>query len=132
MTAYADPETLLADWLHTQLGIKAWADPNLPDNWRFTAPIAHIQRGAGIGAAPLSLDDVTLDVDVYAANADHARDTAAGIWSAMVFTLPLTTFPNGIFVKSSSATMQPIWAPDPKIYRRSATYRVILHGVISS
>lgn len=131
MTAYADPELTLAEWLHTQLDIKTWADPRLPDNWRYTAPIAHVQRGAGVGSVPLSLDDVTLDIDVYAANADHARATADAIWSAMVFTLPATTFASGVFVTSSTATMQPIWAPDPKIYRRSATYRVILHGVLS-
>jgi hypothetical protein len=47
----------------------------------------------------------------------------------MVFVLPRTTLPGGIFVKRVQAS-PPRWAPDPQIYRRTATYRVLLHGVI--
>jgi hypothetical protein len=130
MTAYADPETLLATWVHDHLTVKTWADPTLPSNERYLAPIAHIQRAPGTGEVALSLDDVQLDVDVYAAKADHARDTAGAIWSAMVLTLPLTTLPGGIFVKRVSA-VPPYWTPDPRVFRRSATYRVILHGFLA-
>lgn len=131
MTAYADPELLVAQWLKDTLGIHVRADPDLPADWLFDAPITHVQRGQGLGAAPLSLDDVTLDVDTYAANADHARKVAGDIWSAIILQLPLTTFDNGILVKHASATTPAMWAPDPKVYRRTAAYRVILHGFVT-
>ena len=130
MAGYADPELLISTWLHTTLQIKTWSDPDLPSTWRFEAPVAHVQRGQG-GGAPLTLDDVLLDVDVYAANADHARNTAADIWAAMTLTLPLTTFPGGAFVKLSQAVTPPFWAPDPKVHRRSASYRVLLHALVN-
>lgn len=130
MPEFADPETLIAAWLHTTTAIKIWADPRLPANERFTAPIAHLQRGAGNGDSPLSIDDVLLDCNVYAATADHARIAQNAIWQAIVFQLPLHTFPNGVFVKSTSAPTRPFWAPDPTLYRRTATYRIILHGLV--
>lgn len=129
MTAYADPERLIGDWIRDTLEIKVWEDPKPPaDKW-INAPIAHVQRSPGGDDLAITLDDALLDVHVYAAVADHARDTANRIWSAMVFQLPKTTFGNGVFVTSATAVMRPVWTPDPK-YRRSATYRVILHGVI--
>lgn len=130
MTGYADPELLLATWIHDLLSIKVWADPALPDTWRFEAPVAHVQRGQGLGSPALSLDDVTLDIDTYAANANHARATANLIWSAMTLDLPRTSFDNGIFCKMSVAISPPFWAPDPKVFRRAAAYRVILHGLV--
>lgn len=131
MTVYADPETLIGAWLKDTLTIKVWADPRPPGNERFTAPLAHVQRAPGLGAVPLSLDDVQLDVDVYAADADHARDTAGAIWSAITLQLPLTTFPGGVLVKYARALTPPMWTPDPKVFRRSATYRVVLHGMVA-
>lgn len=129
---YADPELLIHDWLANELGnkIRVYADPGLPPNWAFTAPLVHLQRGASGGLA-LSLDDVTLDVDVYSKVADHARAVAQQVWAAMTLPgrLPLTTFqPSGILVKASVVTMPPRWTPDPSVRRRSASYRVILHG----
>jgi hypothetical protein len=130
VTGYADPETLVSAWLNDALGIKTWADPILPSTWRFEAPVAHVQRGRGLGAVPLSLDDVTLDIDTYAANADHARRTAGDIWTAMTLDLRLHTFENGVFCTFSGALTPPMWTADPKVFRRSAAYRVILHGFV--
>jgi hypothetical protein len=130
--AYADPETLIASWVTETLSTKTWADPRLPGNWNFTAPITHIQRGQGLGQAPLSLDDVTLDFDTYAADADHARRTASRIWSAVTLRLPLVTFDNGIFVKGAWCLSPPSWAPDPAVYRRTAAYRIVLHGFVTT
>ena len=130
MTRYADPETLIAGWLHTSTGVKAWADPKLPGNERFLAPIAHIQRVPDAADMPLSLDAAQLAVDVYAAAADHARSTADVIRAAMTLQLPLTTFPSGAFVKAVYGGT-PTWTPDPVVYRRTAPYRVILPGVRS-
>ena len=130
MTGYGDPELLVSEWVHNQLDIKTWADPGLPDNWTFTAPIAHFQRGSGLGQVPLSLDDVLLDVDVYAKHADHARQTAGDILAALTLELPLVTFANGVFVKGVWALSPPIWAPDPQVKRRTAAYRIMLHGFI--
>lgn len=129
MAGYADPELLIAEWLHAQVGCKVWRDPRLPGDWKFTAPITHLQRAQGGGEPALTLDDVLLDVDVYAANADHARETAHAIWTAMTFSLPLTTFDNGVFVKYCAATARPVWTFDASVYRRTAAYRVILHGL---
>lgn len=129
---HGDPELLIARWINTELGITCRADPDLRPDWWADAPLAHVQRGQGAGEAPLSLDDVTLDVNVYAKVADHARDAAHRIWAAMTLQLPLTTFqPSGLFVKHCSATTPPFWAPDPDSYRRAATYRIILHGFVN-
>lgn len=129
MAGYADPEVLIAGWLHTALGVKAWADPSLPDD-RFIAPLAHVQRAPGQDDAPLTIDVAVLDIDVYAAVADHARDTASAIKTAMLLQLPLTTFSNGVFVKGVNGG-NPIWAPDPSVYRRTAAYTVTLHGLVA-
>lgn len=132
MTAIPDPETLIATWLKTAIvGLKVWADPRLPPNERFTAPITHLQRAPSLGASPLTLDDVQLDADTYAAEADHARDVAGKVWKALLLDLPLTTLPGGIFVKHVSVPSPPRWTPDPKVYRRSASYRVVLHGYLA-
>lgn len=130
MTGNPDPEILIAGWLKTQLNIVTRADPHLPSNWPFTAPIALVQRGASAGQL-LSLDDITLDIDVYAAKADHARAAASDIWAAMTLRLRLTTFPAGPIVTLCQALTAPMWAPDPKVYRRTAAYRVILHGYVT-
>ncbi|MET0416059.1 MAG: hypothetical protein ABW022_08565 [Actinoplanes sp.] len=127
---YPDPERLIGDWLRDTLSIKVWEDPKPPaDKW-ITAPLAHVQRSPGGDTLALTLDDVFLDCNVYAANADHARSTANRIWSAMTLQLPRQTFqPSGVFVKSSTCPTRPFWMADSK-YRRVATYRVILHGLI--
>lgn len=130
MTGYADPELLVGQWIRDTLNIKVWNDPRPPPNRAFTAPLAHVLRAPSGNPAPLTIDDMLLDCDVYASVADHARDTAARIWSAMTLQLPKTTFANGAFVKASTASTPPFWSPDPKVYRRSATYRVILHALV--
>lgn len=130
MTGYADPELLVGDWIRDTLGIVVREDPNLRhDSWSL-APVAHIQRSPGGFGAPLTIDDVLLDVDVYAATADHARATAGRIWAAVTLDLPLHTFSNGAFVKAATVQTAPFWGPITKGFRRSATYRVILHGLV--
>jgi hypothetical protein len=131
MVTYADPELLLSALLHEVTGHKAWADPILPDNWPFTAPLYHVQRGQGEGDLALSLDSVLLDLDTYAKNADHAREAAQQAWAWVRFELPHYTWPSGITVSGTATVTPPFWAPATGVYRRSATYRVILHGVIS-
>lgn len=126
---YGDPEVLIGRWLQTLLDVKVRADPGLPDQWKYTAPLVHVQRGQSAGGLALTLDDVTLDVDVYAENADHARKTAQDVCTAIEFRLRHTTFVNGVTVTHAAALTRPMWAPDPAPYRRTAAYRIILHGV---
>lgn len=128
---YADPELLLAKWLHEQTDHRVHADPNLPSNWNWTAPLYHVQRGQGEGDTYLSLDSVLLDIDTYAKNADHARAAAQQAWGLIRFTLPHYTWPSGVTVSGTSTIAAPFWAPATGVYRRSATYRVILHGVVT-
>lgn len=133
MTAlgYADPEILVGNWLRAVLGgqVKVWLDPKPPaDRW-ITAPWVWVQRGQGLGQAPLSLDYVLLDCDAYAANADHARALGQRVWAAMTLQLPQTTFENGAFVKSCIKFAGPSWAPDPK-FKRAAAYEVVLHSIV--
>ena len=128
---YADPELLVSAWVGEQVGHKTWADPRLPANWKFTAPIGHFQRGQGEGDTQLTLDVVLLDVSWYAADADHARECAELTRSELRLNLPLHTFPSGVFVKSVQTVMAPCWLPDPSVYRRGATYRIFLHGLMA-
>jgi hypothetical protein len=130
MTGYADPELLVSKWLATRLGIKVYVDPVLPANSWAMAPVAHMLRGRDQGDTQLTLDVALLDVDVYAANADHARQTAENIRGVLRLELPGHTFLNGVAVSGVTTVMAPCWTPDPKIYRRSASYRVVLHGVV--
>ena len=130
MNGYADPELLIGKWLQGALGeVKVWLDPNLPGNWRYTAPLVHVQRGRSLDVLAVTLDDVTLDVDVYAANADHARQVASDVCSAVEFGLRGHTFDNGVTVAFAKAITRPIWAPDPGVCRRTAAYEVVLHGL---
>ncbi|GGN39477.1 hypothetical protein FHR83_006713 [Actinoplanes campanulatus] len=129
MAEYADPELIISEWLATVTGLKIWCDPNLPPNLRFTAAFNHLQRAPGTDDLAVSLDEPLFDVDTYAAEAAHARNAAHTIWQAMTFLLPRHTFANGIFVKRVKAS-PPCWSPDPTVYRRTASYRVLLHGVI--
>lgn len=130
MTAgYADPELLIAQWLHDQTGQLVHADPNIEKYLPFTAPVGHVQRGAGEGDFALTLDSVLLDVDWLAKDADHARDWAGRTWNLLRFQLPRTTFTNGILVTGVFTLTAPYWAPATGVYRRSAAYRVMLAGV---
>lgn len=132
MPAYVDAELFLAGWLKDTLNIKTWADPKLNEGWRYEAPITHVQRAPGEGDTALTLDSALLDVDTLAARADHARATAEQVRYAIRVLLPGYTHPdNGLFVKSTQTLMAPVWLPDPKVYRRSATYRLILHSPLS-
>ncbi len=126
---YADPEIVIGEWLRTTLNIKVWADPKPPPNAWTTAPWLWVQRAPSGFDMPLTLDDVLLDCDAYAAEADHARKLGQQVWAAMTLTLPAHTFESGLFVKRVKAEPPPHWAPDPQ-YRRSAAYRVVLHGLI--
>jgi hypothetical protein len=128
---YADPELLIAQWVHDRTNRKTWADPVLPTNHDFTAPIGHFQRAPGEGDVALTLDAVLLDVDWLAKVADHAREAAEQTRSLLRLTLPLHTFSNGIFVTGVSTVTAPFWAPAIGVFRRSATYRVMLHGMVT-
>ncbi len=127
MPAYGDPEVLVGEWLEAK-GFQVRADPDIRADYWAAAPLVHLQRGQSLSSLALSLDDATLDIDVYSAVADHAREVAHQVWSAMLLDLPKTTFSTGIFVTGTSVITAPFWAPDPSVKRRSASYRVILHG----
>lgn len=128
---YADAETLIAEWLRGQLGVKTWADPELPDRWDYTAPLVHIQRSPGEGDGVITLDTPLLDVDVYAKVADNARVTAELVRAAFRLDLPHHTFGNGVFVQAVTCLSAPTWLPASGVFRRGATYRPVLHGVIA-
>lgn len=127
---YADPELLISTWLGAQLNRKTWADPELPHNWNFAAPIGHVQRAPGEGDTALTLDSVLLDIDWLAKVADNARDCAERTRALMRLTLPLHTFDGGPFVTGVQTVTAPCWAPATGVFRRSATYRVWLHGLV--
>lgn len=129
MVAYADGETRIAAWLHERLGCKMWADPRLPANYDFTAPIGHLQRGAGEGDSALTLDSGIYDLDFYGQNADRVRAYAEQARYEIRLNLRGYTWDDGVTVNGCFTVSAPFWAPDPTVYRRSAAYRVILHGL---
>ncbi len=61
---------------------------------------------------------------------DTARDYAHQAWNLLRLTLPLHTFDNGVFCTGVQTVTAPFWGPATGVYRRSASYRVILHGVV--
>lgn len=128
MPGYADPELLVSAWLKERLGCKMWADPRLPDDWTFTAPVGHVQRGQGFGDERLTLDTVLLDIDFYGKVADRVRELAERARYELRVNLPLTTFGDGSFVTGVRTISAPCWAPDPTVFRRTAAYQVTIHG----
>jgi hypothetical protein len=130
MAGYADGELLVGEWLQAQLGAQVVVDPDLTPYLPFEQPVGHVQRGAGEGDTKLTLDSMLLDVDWYSDVADHAREYAHQTWNLMRFELPLHTFTGGIFCTGVQTITSPFWGPATGTYRRSATYRVILHGLI--
>lgn len=130
MSGYADPELLVATWLHDQTGHKVWANPGIPPNWPFTAPLIHVQRGQGEGDTQLTLDLVLLDVDVYSKVADNARQVAEQVRGLIRLVLPHTQV-GPAFVTGTATASAPAWAPDPSVFRRTAAYRVFLHSAPS-
>ncbi len=131
MIGDADAEVLLADWLHTRLGYKIWRDPVFPANAWATAPAGHLLRGQDFDTSPLALDRGLFDLDFYAAQPDKAREAARRALMALTLDLPLHTFSNGLLCKSVSVLTSPFWAPAVGVSRRSATYRIVLHGYIA-
>jgi hypothetical protein len=125
---YADVEALLAEWLQTNLGVKTWIDPDLPERWDFNAPLAHIRRTPGSADAALTLDDALIDVDVLAKIADNAREVAELIRRAVRVDLLRHTTAGGAFVQHTGTVTPPVWLPDPSLFRRGATYRVVVHA----
>lgn len=131
MTGLPDPETLIGGWLKTVLpGTKVWWDPAPPSTAWATAAWAWIQRGQGGEVLARTLDDVLLDVDVFAAAADPARLLAGSIWAAMTGSLPRTTLPDGTFVTGVWCVTRPVWVPADRGVHRSATYRIVLHQAV--
>jgi hypothetical protein len=130
VAGYADPELAIAEWLHQQIGSKVWTSWKLPSNERFLAPLTHVLRAPSLGALAIPLDEVLLDADTYSADEDTCREVSRLVWNTMVFQLPGTTFDNGVFVKKCTAT-PPTWAPDPSVYRRTAAYTLVLHGLVT-
>jgi hypothetical protein len=129
---YGDPELLVCDWIITTLGIPSRGDPDLRPDWWADAPIAHVLRSPGLGGVALTLDNPTLDIDVYGADSDRVRAAAHRIWVAMTLQLPRATFqPSGVFVKRVSA-QPPSWRPDPSAFRRGASYSLVLHNLVVS
>jgi hypothetical protein len=130
VTAYADAETRLATWLHGRLGCKVWADPELPHNYDFNAPIGWLQRSAGEGDSALTLDSGIYDLGFYGKTADHVRTYAEKARYEIRYVLPGYTWDDGVTVSGTFTVSAPFWAPDPSVFRRSAAYRVVLHGLI--
>lgn len=129
MAEYPDPETTIGEWLRDTLQIKVWLDPDPPSNAWTTAAWLWVQRAPSGFDMPLTMDEALLDCNAYAKEAGHARTLGQKVWAAMTLQLPRHTFDNGLFVKRVKAEPAPFWAPDPQ-YRRSASYRVTLHGLI--
>lgn len=129
MTGYADPELLVSEWLRERLDCKMWADPRLPSDWPFEAPLGHVQRGGGSGDTVLTLDVALLDLDFYAKVADNARVMAERARTELRLHLPGYTWPDGVTVSGVETVTAPFWAPDP-VFKRSATYRVVLHSAV--
>lgn len=128
MTGYADPELLVSAWLAERLGVPVRADPRLPSNWNFTAPIGRVQRGQGFGDARYNLDTAVLDIDWFAKNADHARAIAERTRLEMRLHLPGTTF-GSVLVTAVDTFAAPSWAPDPSVFRRTAAYQIVFAGM---
>lgn len=127
--AYADPEIFLAKRLGERLSVKTWADPRLPERWDYTAPLVHVQRAGSDEAAP-TLDAPLMDIDVYAALVDNAREVAELVRAEVRLHLPQFTDQSGATITATRTVTAPMWLPDPNVFRRTATYQLFIHAAL--
>lgn len=127
MAPYADVETLLSDWLKTQLGF-ANVVHELPTNLMFVMPLVVVERFGGTDNV-ITLDIARVDIDVFCPDRATAKANAEKIRTAMRWQLP-GYVANGTTVARVETLSAPSIAPfDSRnsIRRASASYQVRLH-----
>lgn len=122
---YPSIEPIFAAWLADRRDIAVVEQ--LPTNLTFALPLIAVERLSGADAT-LTLDDATLDVDVFASSRDAARNISEQIREDV--RLHLTGYTTGRLSVSRTATVQ---APVPRpwgndaVWRFSGTYRIVAH-----
>lgn len=126
-TSYADIEALLHDWLTSVLGYEN-VTFELPTNLVFVMPLVVVERFGGADAT-ITLDQPTVDIDVFAASREDARAHAESIRQALRTKLPGRTF-RGAVVQRVRTISGPTKAPyDSRgtVRRFTAAYQIQLH-----
>jgi hypothetical protein len=83
---YADVEALVKQWLTTTLAYTN-VTHDLPTNLAFVLPLIVVERFGGSDDV-ITLDVARVDLDVFAASRDTAKQHALTIWSALRTRLP--------------------------------------------
>lgn len=131
---YADVEQLLIDWIPTIAGVTAALtmnpDGSLPGNLAYSLPCVLVDRIGG-GDLVVTIDDCTVDVDVFAASRDASREIAETIRAAVRTALPGLTLSGASVVRTRTATGPRRLPYDSRaqVWRYGATYTIRLHAV---
>jgi hypothetical protein len=127
---FADVDDLIVTWLPT-VGISATTittDDVLRMDLAYAMPLIQVVTYGGTDRAGV-LDDVNLDIDVYAATRDMAVDLAEEIRTAVLDMLPGYHVP-GATVAKTRTSQRPAWRPydNTAIRRRQAAYTITVHA----
>lgn len=120
MGAYADLETLLADWLKTTLGlvnVVHEVPTNLADLCR-TDPVVVLDRFGGTDQT-VTIDTARVDVDVFANSRDAAKTVGEAIRRVLRIRLPRTIL-GGV---TAVLTVETLSAPTVVSYDSRGTIR---------
>lgn len=123
---YPSIEPVLAAWLNTQLSIPVVEQ--LPFNTTFTLPLISVERLSGSDST-LTLDEASIDVDVFASTRDSSRNIAELVREAL--RLRFTGYTSSRLTITRVETVSgpaPLPWSNEAVWRFGATYRIVAHS----
>lgn len=132
MPGYPDVDALLLAWLPTQVTATVFtADEQLPENLAYAMPLVQVITYGGTDDV-VGVDESLVDIDVYAATLDAAKDLASAVRTAMRLRLAADR-PSGVTVSKVRSVQRPAQRPyDSKAIRRvGQTWSITVHAPLS-
>lgn len=120
---YPDVERLLVTYLGGELGVRVVTD--LPSNLQQVLPVVQVGRFGGADDVR-TIDNGSVDIDVYAAGRGASVALAERCRAALRFDLPGRVI-GGVTVSRVRTTLGPAWRPyddTTNVRRFGATYQI--------
>jgi hypothetical protein len=124
MGTYPDVEQALAVWLGNTMAVRSVTET--PANLSTTLPVISVDRIGGADPT-VSIDEATVDVEVFHTNRILARTLALAAQAAIRYQLPGQTLGGGVVTRTKTISA-PHWVPydDTNLRRFVATYQVVV------
>ena len=127
---FADVETLVAEWLRTQLDPAVTVRAELPDSVKLATPLVCVERFGGSDRLP-GVDRTAIDVDVFADGNGAAKALIAQVRELLRTQLPGHSIP-GATVSQVSTILgehRREW-DDSATRRRGASFEIVVHNTL--